>query len=103
MPPSPDASNSWLFISRMAVHQDYAWFAALLFWSLALVVWRWHPQRRDAWAWLPLPAFAGVLSAVVQFGIYSPPFDFFLAAGRRLPGRLAPRPFLSHPPDVLPS
>lgn len=87
MPPSPDASNSWLFISRMAVHQDYAWFAALLFWSLALVVWRWHPQRRDAWAWLPLPAFAGVLSAVVQFGIYSPPFDFF--HDRLIPGTLS--------------
>lgn len=71
----------------MAVHQDYAWFAALLFWSLALVVWRWHPQRRDAWAWLPLPAVAGVLSAVVQFGIYSPPFDFF--HDRLIPGTLS--------------
>ena len=87
MPPSLDASSWWVLVSRLAVHQDYAWFVALLVWSLVLVVWRWHPERRGAWAWVPWPAVTGVLVAVVQFGIFSPPFDFF--HDRLIPGTLS--------------
>lgn len=82
--PSLDASSWSVFLGRLSVHQDYAWFVALLCWSLALVAWRWHPDRRTAWAWLPWSAVAGVLAAAVQFGIYSPPFDFF--HDRLIPG-----------------
>ena len=81
-----DTSSLPVILGRLAVHQDYAWFVALLGWSLSLVVWRWHPQRRTAWAWLPWTAVTGVLAAAVQFGVFNPPFDFF--HDRLIPGTL---------------
>lgn len=86
MPPTSDAGAPASLLARLAVHQDYVWFAALLGWSLALVVWWWHPHRRTAWAWLPWSALTGGLAAVVQFIIFSPPFEFF--HDRLIPGTL---------------
>src|SRR5262245_26287716 len=68
--------NSNLF-ERLSVHQDLPWFVALLGWSLALVIWRWHPQRSTAWRWLPWVAGACLVAALVQFAIFSPPFSAF--------------------------
>lgn len=83
---SSDSSSLSVALGRLAVHQDYAWFVALLGWSLAVVVWRWHPRRNTAWAWLPWTAVTGVLAAAVQFAIFNPPFDFF--HDRLIPGTL---------------
>lgn len=81
------APKVWpLWFEQMAVHQDYAWFLALLGWGLAVVLWRRHPQRGDAWAWVPWTALALVVGAAVQFGIFNPPFDFFHS--RLRPGTL---------------
>jgi len=79
----------------LSVHQDFAWFAALLGWSLAVILWRWHPQRRTAWAWLPWPAGAAILTAAIQFGVFNPPFDFFHE-------RLVPGTTFNYRPALIP-
>lgn len=85
-----------LWIRQLSVHQDYGWFLVLLGWGFALVFWRWHPARRDAWPWLPWVAGACALGAAVQFAIFSPPFDFFHS--RLIPGTVANyRPELIEP------
>lgn len=73
--------------SRLAVHQDFLWFFALLGWSFALVLWRRHPRRTTDWPWLPWAAAAGVATALVQFGMFSPTFDAFQA--RLIPGTVS--------------
>ena len=86
MLPVTEAHSPAFVFARLAVHQDYAWFAALLGWSLALVAWWWHPQRRAAWSWLPWSAVTGGLSAAVQFAIFNPPLELF--HDRLIPGTL---------------
>ena len=68
----------------LRANQDFVWFAALLGWSFALVLWRWNSPRGREIAWLPWAAAAGVAGATVQFGLYNPPFGFFFA--RLVPG-----------------
>jgi signal transduction histidine kinase/CheY-like chemotaxis protein len=68
----------------LRANQDLVWFAALLGWSFALVLWRWNSPRGRAIAWLPWAAAAGVAGATVQFGLYHPPFGIFFA--RLVPG-----------------
>lgn len=77
-----DPDPSWLEI--ISVHQDYFWFAALLGWGLALVLWWWHPHRRSAWSWLPWAAGAAILGALLQFAVFNPPFPFLHS--RVMPG-----------------
>ncbi|HEY0865427.1 MAG TPA: ATP-binding protein [Lacunisphaera sp.] len=90
---SYDAAT-WL--GRISVHQDFFWFFSLLVWSLALILWWRHPQRRTAWAWLPGAGFATVGTALLQFGIFNPTFDFF--QDRLIPGTLSDyRPALIDP------
>lgn len=85
-----------LWLRQLSVHQDYGWFLVLLGWGFALVFWRWHPARREAWPWLPWVAGAGAFGAMVQFAIFSPPFDFFHS--RLIPGTIANyRPALIEP------
>jgi len=81
-PPFPSAMSIWF--DRASVQQDGLWFLALLGWSLALVAWWGSPGRRAAWAWLPWAAAAGVLTALVQFFVFDPPFGFFF--DRLVPG-----------------
>lgn len=69
------SAPSWLL--RLSVHQDYLWFAAFLGWCLVFVLWWWHPRRQEAWAWVPWAAGAAILTALLQFFSFSPPFDFF--------------------------
>lgn len=73
-----------LWMQRMAVHQDYGWFAVLVLWSWALVVWWRHPDARSVWSWVPAAALASIAAAVVQFLIYDPTFDWF--QDRLVPG-----------------
>ncbi len=91
--PTYDAAT-WL--GRISVHQDFFWFFSLLVWGLALILWWRHPQRRTAWAWLPGAGFATVGTALLQFGIFNPTFDFF--QDRLIPGTLSDyRPALIDP------
>ena len=71
------AMTNW--IGRLSVHQDFFWFVSLLAWTLALLVWWRHPDRRSQWAWLPAVAGATIVSAVIQFGMFSPTLDIFQA------------------------
>ncbi|HVT73201.1 MAG TPA: ATP-binding protein [Lacunisphaera sp.] len=74
-------------LGRVSVHQDFFWFAALLAWSLALVVWWRHPARRVAWGWLPGTALAVIAGILVQFGMFNPTFDIFI--DRLVPGTVS--------------
>lgn len=69
------AMTNW--IGRLSVHQDFFWFVSLLAWTLALLVWWRHADRRSQWAWLPAVAGATIASAVIQFGMFSPTLDIF--------------------------
>lgn len=82
--PTYDAAT---WFGRISVHQDFFWFFSLLLWSLAMILWWRHPQRRTAWAWLPGAGFAAIGTALVQFGIFNPTFDFF--QDRLIPGTLS--------------
>lgn len=75
-----------LWFQQLSVHQDYFWFLTLLGWGIAVTLWWWHPQRATVWAWVPWVAGVGVLGAMVQFGIYIQPFDFFHS--RLVPGTI---------------
>ena len=90
-------------IGRLSVQQDFFWFFSLLFWSLAMILWWRHPQRRNGWAWLPGAGFMAVWTAMLQFGMYNPTFDFF--QDRLIPGTVSNyRPALVDPywfADVL--
>lgn len=76
---------TWL--GRLSVHQDFFWFCALLVWGLAMILWWRHPQRRTAWAWLPGAGLAAGGTALLQFGMFNPTFDFF--QDRLIPGTVA--------------
>lgn len=82
--PTYDAAT-WL--GRISVHQDFFWFFSLLAWSLAMILWWRHPQRRTAWAWLPGAGLATIGTALLQFGLFNPTFDFF--QDRLIPGTLS--------------
>lgn len=51
------------------VYLDYFEFSALLAWTLVLLVWWWHPHRKEAtaWRWLPWAAGVGGLQMLVEF------------------------------------
>ncbi len=88
-----DATN-WL--GRLSVHQDFTWFAALVGWGLAWIVWSRHPQRTAAWRWLPAAAAVGIAGALVQFVVFAPTFDMF--QDRLVPGSIGNyRPALVDP------
>ncbi len=74
-------------LGRISVHQDFFWFAALLGWSLALVVWWRHPARRSTWGWFPAAALAVIAGILVQFGMFNPTFDIFI--DRLVPGTVS--------------
>lgn len=76
--------SAWLELDWLRANQDLVWFVALVGWSFALVLWRWHSPRRPATTWLPWAAGVGATGAVVQFGLSNPPFGFFFA--RLVPG-----------------
>ncbi len=76
--------SAWVELDWLRANQDLVWFVALVGWSFALVLWRWHSPRRQATAWLPWAAGVGAAGAVVQFGLSNPPFGFFFA--RLVPG-----------------
>jgi signal transduction histidine kinase/ActR/RegA family two-component response regulator len=78
-------ASTW--IGRVSVHQDFFWFFSLLVWVLALIVWWRHPERRKAWAWLPGAGGVAVVTALVQFGLFNPTFDFF--QDRLIPGTVS--------------
>ncbi|MBS0631191.1 MAG: response regulator [Verrucomicrobia bacterium] len=91
------------WFGRLSVHQDFFWFFSLLAWSLALIVWWRHPQRRAVWGWLPGAGGAALATALIQFGMFNPTFDFF--QDRLIPGTVSSyRPALIDPywlSDVL--
>ncbi len=72
------------WIGRLSVHQDFFWFFSLLAWSLAMILWWRHPQRRTGWAWLPGAGLVAGGTALLQFGLFNPTFDFF--QDRLIPG-----------------
>ena len=87
-------ATTWL--GRLSVHQDFAWFAALVAWGLAWIVWSRHPQRLGAWRWLPAAAAVGIAGGLVQFVIFAPTFDMF--QDRLVPGSVGNyRPALVDP------
>lgn len=91
--PAYDAAT-WL--GRISVHQDFFWFFSLLAWSLAMILWWRHPRRRTAWAWLPGAGLVTIGTALLQFGLFNPTFDFF--QDRLIPGTLSDyRPALIDP------
>ena len=71
------AYDAVTWIGRLSVDQDFFWFASLLVWILASILWWRHPQRRQAWAWVPGAAGAALTTALVQFGLFNPTFDIF--------------------------
>ncbi|MDP1579305.1 MAG: response regulator [Candidatus Didemnitutus sp.] len=75
-----------LWFRQLSVQQDYFWFLSLLGWGIAATLWWWHPRRATTWIWLPWVAGVGVLGAMIQFGIYNQPFDFFHS--RLIPGTI---------------
>ncbi|HEY0945874.1 MAG TPA: hypothetical protein VGD81_11430, partial [Opitutaceae bacterium] len=80
-----DPVNGWpVWLGRLGIHQDFVWFVSLIGWSLALVVWWRHPRRHAGWAWLPWSAGAAIATAVFQFCLFDPPFDFLFE--RLVPG-----------------
>ncbi len=84
------------WFGRISVHQDFFWFFSLLVWSLAMVLWWRHPQRRASWAWLPGASLATIGTALLQFGLFNPAFDIF--QDRLIPGTLSDyRPALIDP------
>ncbi len=76
---------TWL--GRVSVHQDFFWFFSLLIWGVSLVLWWRHPERQSSWAWLPGAGLVTVGTALVQFGMFNPTFDFF--QDRLIPGTVA--------------
>ena len=87
-------ATTWL--GRLSVHQDFAWFAALVAWGLAWIVWSRHPQRLGAWRWLPAAAAVGIAGGLVQFVVFAPTFDMF--QDRLVPGSVGNyRPALVDP------
>ncbi|WP_221031677.1 hybrid sensor histidine kinase/response regulator [Actomonas aquatica] len=73
-----------VWLRRVAVHQDYAWFVVLVVWAVVVLVsWR-HPQRGQRWGWLPALGMMAIGSTAVQFMIFDPTFDWF--QDRLVPG-----------------
>ena len=82
--PGYDAAT-WL--GRISVHQDFFWFFSLLAWSLVMILWWRHPHRQTSWAWLPGAGIAAIGTALLQFSVFNPTFDFF--QDRLIPGTLS--------------
>jgi signal transduction histidine kinase/CheY-like chemotaxis protein len=70
-----------------SVHQDFFWFAALSVWIVAVLVWRRHPGRTQAWAWVPAIGGATIAVASVQLAMFNPTFDVFQE--RLVPGSVS--------------
>lgn len=84
------------WIGSLSVHQDFFWFFSLLSWSLGLIAWTRHARRAAEWRWVPAAAGLAIATALLQFGIFNPTFDFF--QDRLLPGSVAHfRPALVDP------
>jgi signal transduction histidine kinase/DNA-binding NarL/FixJ family response regulator len=84
---SVNAFDAPTWIGRLSVHQDFFWFFSLLVWFLALILWWRHPEGRRAWAWLPGAGGAAVATALLQFGLFNPTFDFL--QDRLIPGTVS--------------
>jgi signal transduction histidine kinase/ActR/RegA family two-component response regulator len=69
------------------VHQDFFWFAALCLWIAAVLAWRRHPERLQAWNWVPGAGVAGLGTAIAQLLMFNPTFDMF--QDRLIPGSVA--------------
>lgn len=78
------AYDAATWLGSWSVHQDFLWFFSLLCWSLALISWLRHPRRAAEWQWFPAAAAAAIGTALIQFGIFNPTFDFF--QDRLVPG-----------------
>ena len=74
-----------VWLQRLAVHQDYAWFVSLVLWGVVLLAWWRHPRREVDWAWLAVPGAMAIVTVAVQFIIYDPTFDWF--QDRLVPGK----------------
>lgn len=61
----------------LGVHQDLLWFLVLMGWCFAATLWWRVPARRTDWVWLPWAAAAGILTTLVQFFSFNPPFEIF--------------------------
>lgn len=85
MVPTPHQHLFPLWLEQLAVHQDYAWFLVVVAWGGVLLLWWRQPDSaRGHWTWLPVAAWAGILSTAVQFMIFDPTFDWF--QDRLVPG-----------------
>lgn len=81
---SYEATN---WIGALSVHQDFFWFAALCFWIGAVLVWRRHHERLQAWNWVPGAGVAGLGTAIAQLLMFNPTFDVF--QDRLIPGSVS--------------
>jgi hypothetical protein len=57
-------------VQLLASQQDYAWFIAALVWLAVASIW-WRGRKREAWAWVPWSAGAGLLAAVIEMAAQS--------------------------------
>lgn len=65
------------WLGRLGVHQDLVWFLVLIGWSLATALWWRVPTHRSEWHWVPWVAAIGILTTLVQFFSFNPPFEIF--------------------------
>lgn len=77
-----DFAPVWL--QRLAVQQDFVWFASLILWGVAGLLWWRHPERAVRWGWMPAAVGIAALTVAVQFIIFDPTFDWF--QDRLVPG-----------------
>lgn len=64
-------------LGLLGVHQDLLWFVVLMGWCLAATLWWRVPTRRTDWVWIPWASAAGILTTLVQFFSFNPPFEIF--------------------------
>jgi len=73
-----------LWPDLLGVHQDLIWFLVVMGWSFAGLIWWRQPSRYPAWPWLPWAVGANLLTALLQFLVFNPPFGLFYQ--RLVPG-----------------